>query len=185
MLAPTAAAVDRQLFDADGTWNKPPVGTIAFIQCWGGGGAGGRAGANDGGGRRPFGRNARSRAGVGRRCGVRGRARHPGQWYAECTPSGIRRKDTVEADQRMARRGNECTEPAQEIERRHHAASVLPPPRLADCVDDHPFRRDREALEAERCSCAVADEPRPSFWVAGRDGNAGVDAESTEVGRMR
>lgn len=45
-----AAGVNRQQFDADGTWNKPSTGTVALIQCWGAGGSGGRAGSGDGGG---------------------------------------------------------------------------------------------------------------------------------------
>ena len=34
---------DVQEFSSDGTWTKPPVGTLAFIECWGGGGSGGMA----------------------------------------------------------------------------------------------------------------------------------------------
>lgn len=35
--------VDRQSFDASGTWTKPASGTVALIECWGGGGGGGGA----------------------------------------------------------------------------------------------------------------------------------------------
>lgn len=41
---------DLQIFDASGTWAKPVTGTVAFLQAWGGGASGGRAGAGDGGG---------------------------------------------------------------------------------------------------------------------------------------
>jgi hypothetical protein len=41
---------DRQQFDASGTWTKPGNGTVAILQCWGGGASGGRGGTGDGGG---------------------------------------------------------------------------------------------------------------------------------------
>lgn len=41
-----SGAVDRQVFNASGTWTKPASGTVALIECWGGGGSGGRRGTN-------------------------------------------------------------------------------------------------------------------------------------------
>lgn len=35
---------DVQEFSADGTWTKPDVGTIAFVEAWGAGGSGGKGG---------------------------------------------------------------------------------------------------------------------------------------------
>jgi hypothetical protein len=41
--------LDRQVFTASGTWNKPANGDVAFVQVWGGGGSGGRRGGSGGG----------------------------------------------------------------------------------------------------------------------------------------
>jgi Glycine-rich domain len=46
---PGGAAGDIQTFDSSGTWTKPSTGTIAMLECWGGGG-GRYAGAGYGGG---------------------------------------------------------------------------------------------------------------------------------------
>lgn len=35
-----AAVIDKQTFNADGTWTKPGSGTRAFVEAWGGGGSG-------------------------------------------------------------------------------------------------------------------------------------------------
>jgi len=47
----SSATVDRQVFTADGTWNKPSSGTVAKIEVWGGGagGGGGVIGGGEGG----------------------------------------------------------------------------------------------------------------------------------------
>lgn len=42
--------VNRQVFTASGTWNKPAVGTVAFVEVFGAGASGGRAGSGNGGG---------------------------------------------------------------------------------------------------------------------------------------
>ena len=84
----------------------------------------------------------------------------------------------------MPRRRNQCAEPSEEIERCHHAAGLLPLPRFANSVDDHALRH-REPFEAERRSRAVADQPRTGSGIAGGDADAGVDAETSEIGSMR
>ena len=38
----TISPVDVQTFNSSGTWSKPASGTIALIECWGGGGSGSR-----------------------------------------------------------------------------------------------------------------------------------------------
>lgn len=38
---PVPATVDVQTFDTSGTWTKPDIGTMALVECWGGGGGGG------------------------------------------------------------------------------------------------------------------------------------------------
>ena len=49
--ATTGIALDRQVFNASGTWTKPSVGTICIVQIWGAGGGG----ASDSNGRGPGG----------------------------------------------------------------------------------------------------------------------------------
>lgn len=46
----SGGTVNRQVFDASGTWTKPSSGTVALIECWGGGGSGGRGSTSGGGG---------------------------------------------------------------------------------------------------------------------------------------
>lgn len=46
----TVSAVNAQTFTASGTWTKPAAGTVALIQCWGGGGGGSGTGGSWGGG---------------------------------------------------------------------------------------------------------------------------------------
>jgi hypothetical protein len=41
---------NRQQFDSSDTWTRPPSGTVALIQAWGGGASGGAGGTGDGGG---------------------------------------------------------------------------------------------------------------------------------------
>lgn len=49
--AVAGGGLNVQIFNTSGTWTKPSAGTIAFIQAWGAGGAGGRDGsANRGAG---------------------------------------------------------------------------------------------------------------------------------------
>ena len=46
----SSGSVDRQVFTASGTWNKPASGTIAIVEMWGGGGGGADASEDSGGG---------------------------------------------------------------------------------------------------------------------------------------
>jgi hypothetical protein len=78
----------------------------------------------------------------------------------------MRREDTVETDQRMPRRWNQGAEPAQKIERRHHAAELRLLPGPADAVHDHAIVRDGEPLETQRRAGAVADEARAGGGIA-------------------
>jgi hypothetical protein len=71
------------------------------------------------------------------------------------SPGGVRSEDTVEADQRMARRRDESAQAGQKLRRRHDAVGTVSA-RCLDLVGDAAVTAETEALEAERRPGTVA-----------------------------
>jgi hypothetical protein len=104
---------------------------------------------------------------------------------AERPPAGVRSEDTVEANQRMARRRNESDETREKLFRLHHTMGLLPIQWISQAIGDEPGLGERKAFETQWWPGTITHEPLARCRVALGDRNSGVHAEAAEVGGLR